>query len=556
MLGTSPRSVLCAAVTALAAADFQYQLITNDMTNVANQLISASQVNTTAYERLGYLADTFGPRFSGTQAVESALDWLVSVAQSDGFTVTQQPVNVPRWVRGNEWAKMVSPRNKTLHFTGLGMSNNTGGQVITAPVFVVSSYAELMQNATQAKGCIVLFNAIFTSYGQTVQYRMNAAVWAASVGAVGALIRSVGPYGIQTPHTGASQTGPIAAGAVSMEDASQMQRMQSRGQAIVVSLYMEAQQLPDSPSRNVIIDWPGSELPSEYVVMGGHSDSWDIAEGAMDDGGGIITTLEALRLIKAIGLRPRRTVRVVFWVNEENGGAGGDAYASGFANTLNSTSIAIETDDGAFSPWTLSFYGHDAAFNQLLLLAPLLDPLAAGNVTRTTGPPGSDIAPTCTSSANFPCGGISTLDPRSTPYANNPCLGFANGQPPAAQNRISDGYFWFHHSGGDTLDRMDPFQLQTVAATLAVWTATIANLPVLLPRSGPVPPMPAPPSGITPGALAAIICSVAAVAAAIGGVWYLKKRGYFVRYSRRAAVYDPTVAYASIEHAGQTQGGA
>lgn len=219
------------------------------MRTTANSIIGAARARVNAsdatYSQLAYLCDTFGPRFSGTPALESALDWVVSTMQAEGFNVIQQPVLVPQWVRGNEWAKMTSPRNMTLHFVGLGMSNSTGipPAPVTAEVLVVSSYDDLMAKAAQAVGKIVLFNVPFTTYGATVQYRSSGAVWAYSVGAVGALVRSVGPYGIQTPHTGGSTTAPIASGAVSIEDASMMQRMQDRGQTIVVTMYMEAQQL-------------------------------------------------------------------------------------------------------------------------------------------------------------------------------------------------------------------------------------------------------------------------------------------------------------------------
>lgn len=262
---------------------YQYVTISDAMRQTAQAIVTESAKTTTAYDRLGYLTDTFGPRFSGSAGLEQAIDWLAQTAASDGFTVTQQPVMVPKWVRGNEWAKMLSPRNKTLHFVGLGMSNSTMGQVITAPVIVVTSFDDLnSKGAAQVAGKIVLFNVPFTSYGVTVAYRVQGAVAAAALGAVGCLIRSVAPWGLQTPHTGSSITTSIPAGAVSFEDAAQMARMQARGQPIVVSMYMEAQFYPDSPSRNLIIDYPGSQYPDEYVVLGGHVDSWDIAEGGSD----------------------------------------------------------------------------------------------------------------------------------------------------------------------------------------------------------------------------------------------------------------------------------
>lgn len=581
----------------------------NTIINSARSRVNASDAT---YSQLAYLCDSFGPRFSGTPALESALDWVVSTMQAEGFNVIQQPVMVPQWVRGNEWARMSSPRNMTLHFVGLGMSNSTGvpPAPVTAQVLVVTSYDDLVAKAAQAVGKIVLFNVPFTTYGATVQYRSSAAVWAYAVGAVGALIRSVGPYGLQTAHTGSSTTAPIAAGAVSIEDAAMMQRMQDRGQTIVVTMYMEAQQLagewrcsststpPDSchpftlcrsplsaslpskpactlslpllphpapadaPSRNIIVEIPGTAKPDEYVVIGGHSDSWDIANGCVDDGGGIMSSLEALRIIKNTSLAPQRTVRAVLWVNEENGARGGAAYASGYAATLNATSIMIETDEGAFQPWALTFRGSDTAFWQLQLLAPLLWDLGSANVTRADSPPGTDIYASCSSDPNFPCGGIEPLDQRATQAANNPCLGYVNGPVPSPKPSIPDSYFWVHHTAADTMERLDAGQLQSVAATLAVWAVTVANLPELLPRTAYAPqPTPGGPGGPgggpSGGTVAAIVCSLMAAAAGIGGVWYLRRRGYFARLSRGGAgtpqfssgAYTTSSHYAPIDQA-------
>lgn len=205
-----------------------------------------------------------------------------------------EPVMVPHWVRGNEWAAMISPRNKTLHMVGLGNSVGTNGTVITAPVFVVQSFTELTQNCSKANGTIVLFNAPWTGYGSTVAYRSGAPAAAAACGAVATLVRAVAPYGIQTPHTGGTSTGPIPAASVSIEDALQMQRMQDRGWPITVQLYMEAQMLPPAQSYNLIIQVTGSEFPQEYVLVGGHSDSWDAdgEDGAMDDLGGCVASWE------------------------------------------------------------------------------------------------------------------------------------------------------------------------------------------------------------------------------------------------------------------------
>jgi carboxypeptidase Q len=196
--------------------------ITDDMTEAAQRIIAyllpssgVSTLSSEGWSRLAYICDTFGPRFSGSDNLENALDYIRDVAvNSDGLKVTEQFTMVPKWVRGEEWGYMMAPRVKKLHLVGLGMSNSTQGTNITAEVFVVSGYDDLQNNCSFAKGKIVLFNTIFTTYGGTVSTRSNAAVWGASCGAVAALIRTIAPYSMQNPHTGYSVTSTIAAAAV------------------------------------------------------------------------------------------------------------------------------------------------------------------------------------------------------------------------------------------------------------------------------------------------------------------------------------------------------
>ena len=435
---------------ACRAAAYSYATIDAPMVAARDAILSVARSTNISWTRLAYMCDTFGPRFSGSASLEAALDWLAATAAADGFVVTQEPVAVPRWVRGTEYAAMRAPRNKTLHFAGLGGSIGTGGGEIVAPALVVASFEELStRNASgETRGRLIVFNEPFISYGFAAGYRYDGAARAASAGGVAALIRSAGPWGIQTPHTGGSGTASVPCGCISGEDASQLQRMQERGQRVVLALYMEAQTLADAPSRNIIIDLPGAELPSEFVVIGGHSDSWDLAEGAMDDGGGIMAALEALRLVKAAGLRPRRTLRAVAWVNEENGSRGAKQFLTDFEATLPATSFMIESDEGAFAPYALSAFAHGAAFNQLVLLSPLLDPLSAGNVTRAGGPPAVDIGPACSAllpdGTHAPCGAVSVRDSRDSrtpwgPAQNNVCDGYEVGAPmPTPNAGISD----------------------------------------------------------------------------------------------------------------------
>lgn len=533
-------ALLCVAVACFStvATAYSYAPITGPMRTKAQRIISAALAPgniSDVYSRLGQLTDDYGPRFSGSQSLEDAIDWIVATAQRDsGYNVSTEPAMVPAWIRGNEWATLQIPtRTKKLHMVGLGMSNGTQGRTITAPVMVVKSYDDLMARAAEARGKVVMFNVPFTSYGATVQYRFSGANWTHSVGGVACVIRSVSTYSMQNTHTGSSMTAPVPALAVSVEDATQLQRLYDRGVPMNMSIYMEAHQVADRPSRNVVMEIRGATKPDEYVVFGGHVDSWDIAEGAMDDGGGIVSAWGAIRILASLGIRSERTIRAVMWTNEENGDRGGQAYARINAANLNKTSFAIETDEGAFSPWSISFTGHGAAYNQLYILRSLLNPLGSGNVTKGGG--GTDIGPMCRT--GVPCAGLETRDPRATNFSNNPCQGMLSAADYAnpglgSLNGISDGYFWFHHSNADTLDRMDPTQLQQVAATLAVWAVAVGDLPELLPRSGATPPLPpwaqfgAPPAtpppppnrtGIAVGAAVGIV-AVALVAGAVAFV--------------------------------------
>src|ERR1041385_465009 len=302
---------------------------------VAARIIAAATADSSAWNKLAELTDGFGNRLSGSEARERAIDWIAARMKAEGLdNVRTEPAMVPHWVRGHEQAELLEPRYVNLPMLGLGGSVATPKGGIEAPVLVVSSFDDLKAHAAEAKGKIVLFDAPFVNYGATVAYRVAGAVEAAKVGAVASLIRAVGPFGMRTPHTGTmgpydSTLARLPAAAITMEDAAMLHRMQARGQRIVVRLEMEAHTLPDAPSRNVMAELAGREKPDEVVVFGGHIDSWDVGTGAMDDGGGMVIAWEAVRLLKKLGLTPRRTIRAVGWTNEENGGRGGGGHRPG-----------------------------------------------------------------------------------------------------------------------------------------------------------------------------------------------------------------------------------
>ena len=428
---------------------------------VADRLIGAATADSAAWLRLAELTDRFGSRLSGSESLERALDWVLDQMRADGLeNVRGEPAMVPHWVRGSESLELVEPRPAKLPVLGLGRSVGTPAEGITAPVLVVSDTTDLAAHAADARGKIVLFDVPYVNYGVTVAYRWGGAVWAARVGAVAALLRSVSPFEMRQPHTGVthydSTAQPIPFAAIALEDAAMLHRMQQRGQRVVVSLKMEAQTLPDVPSRNVIGELRGREKPDEVVIISGHMDSWDVGTGAMDDAGGVVVAWEALRVMKRLGLRPRRTVRVVGWTNEEYGTRGGLAYRDAHAAELGKHDVAIESDGGVFRPTGFGFSGSDSAFAVVRQIGRLLDRIGADTITRGGG--GTDIGPI-----------------------------MQRGVPGMGLNDDGRRYFWYHHSEADTVDKLDPGEMAKCVAAMAVMAYVVADLPGQLPRGGPPP---------------------------------------------------------------------
>ena len=462
-------SSLCALLLAAAApaASAQAAAASSDVATsyraAADSLIRAATADSAAYRRLGRLVDTFGPRISGSASLEAAIDWILDLMKSDGLeNVRGEPVMVPHWVRGAESADLVKPRAARLAMLGLGGSVATPKGGITAPVLVVSSLEELSARAADARGKIVLFDVPLTDYPVTRRVRTDGPSAAARAGAVACLIRSVASASIRSPHTGLtrydSTVRKIPAAALSVEDAMMLHRFQDRGEAIVVTLKMSARTLPDARSRNVVAEIVGREKPDEVVVLGGHIDSWDVGQGAMDDGGGSVAAWEAVRLMHRLGLRPRRTVRVVLWTNEEGGGAGGLAYRAAHAAELPKHVLAMESDNGAFNPKGYVLAGTDSAAAVVQQVAGLLQPINATGVQRVDGSPAADITPLAEA-------GVATME----------------------VDTDGSRYFWYHHSEGDTLDKLDPAELARCVAAMAVMAYVVADLPDPLPHSAATP---------------------------------------------------------------------
>lgn len=424
---------------------------------IADRIIAAATADSSAWNRLAELADRFGHRLSGSESLERALDWILAEMQRDGLdSVRGEPVMVPHWVRGEGSVELVAPVRRSLPMLALGGSVGTPADGITAEVVVVSSFEELERRADDARGRIVVFDVPWQGgYGPTVRYRSTGAVAAARVGAVAALLRSVTPYSMRTPHTGAtnydSAVTRIPFAAITVEDAMMLHRMQDRGERVMVRLRVGAELLPDVESRNVMAEVRGRERPDEVVVLGGHIDSWDVGQGAMDDGGGSVAAWEAVRLLRRLELRPRRTVRAVMWTNEENGLRGGTAYRDRHEAALDRHLLAIESDGGVFRPLGFGFSGSDSAFAIVRRVGALLSPIGADSVTAGGG--GADIGPI-----------------------------MQRGVPGMALRTDGERYFWFHHSDADTVDKLDPADMASCVAALAVMAYVVADLEEPLPR--------------------------------------------------------------------------
>jgi hypothetical protein len=437
----------------------------------AQKLIAAALTDNEGLARLQYLCDRIGNRLSGSASLERAIEWAAAEMKKAGLeNVRTPPVKVPHWVRGRESAAMLEPVSKPLTMIGLGMSVGTPKPGVTASVVAVSSFDELVAlGRDKVAGKIVLYNPAWEGYGQTVIYRSSGASRAAELGAVAVLVRSMTGFSLQTPHTGALNytegIAKIPAAALSVEDADMIQRLVRGGSQVQVRLIMEAHQEPDADSHNVMGEIRGSEKPEEVVVLGGHIDSWDIGQGANDDGSGIMATFQAVALMKKLGLRPRRTVRVCFWVNEENGGAGGRAYRKMVGDAIANQVAAIEMDGGAEKPVGFGFGGggperrsgrrregpapspaSPAAFQRAVEIGKLLEGIEGGKISPGGG--GSDISPL-----------------------------MADGVPGFGVRTVGTHYFDWHHTNADSFDKIVPREFQLNVASLAVLSYVLADMP-------------------------------------------------------------------------------
>ncbi len=424
---------------------------------------------TRATEWVRRLTDEVGPRLAGSPGDRAAVAWGQALLRELGFAkVRAEEVSVSAWERGVETAVVVSPYPQKLVVTALGGSVGTPPEGITAPVVEMKTL-EALEEAVEAdpdavRGKIVFFSRRMArsgegpGYGANVPMRSSGAAKAGPHGALAVLVRSIGTSTSRFAHTGSTDYaggGPrIPAAAVSNADADLLERLLARG-PVRVTVVLGCRPHPPSTSANVIGEIPGREEPDEVVVVSGHLDSWDLGTGAIDDGAGCAIAIEAARLIAESPRRPRRTIRVVLFANEESGLAGGKGYAARHAGELPKHAGAFEADSGTGAPTGFSWNAADTVEPALTAVAKLLEPLGAGTLQKG-GSGGADLSPMAPA-----------------------------GVPLFGLRQETGRYFDFHHTADDTFDKIEPASLDEAAAALAAMAYAVADLPGVHALPGP-----------------------------------------------------------------------
>ncbi len=426
--------------------------------STAEQILSTGLTTCGAFTMLKDLTTNVGTRLSGSPHAERAVEWGKKRMESLGFqNVRLEKLMVPHWVRGpvEEASALVSSRSIPLKVCALGGSIATPEDGITAEVIEVKSFDELKALGDKAKGKIVFFNrpfdktkySTFEAYSGAVNQRGGGAIEAAKVGAIGALVRSMTSRLDDVPHTGAmnyvDSVAKVPTAAVSTIGAELLDSLLSANKNVKVKLKLTCQTLPDVESANVVGELVGTEKPNEVIVIGGHLDSWDKGQGAHDDGAGCSHVLEALRLLKVLNLAPKRTIRVVLFMNEENGLRGGKDYAAR-VRPGEQHIAAIETDAGGFSPRGFGVSADSIKFEKIAQWEYLFSSFEADRIRKGGG--GADIGPLA--------------------RAGVPAIGLT----PDRQR-----YFDYHHSDNDTLDKVNERELELGAIAISILSYVIAQ---------------------------------------------------------------------------------
>jgi hypothetical protein len=427
-----------------------------------------------AYKQTAYLSNNIGPRLSGSAQAQRAVEYVADEMRKLGMDVRLQKLSVPHWVRGVETGELVEfpgmaqGTTQKIVLTALGGSVATPDAGLTAEIVVVNSFDELNTLGRSAvEGKIVLFNKKFDrelaasgfggqAYGQAVQYRGGGPNAASRLGAVAALVRSTGGSQNRLAHTGgirfADGVKAIPAAAVSSEDADTIAYLAQMGKTSA-RLVLTPRSFPNAVSYNVIADLKGSEKPDEVVIVSGHLDSWDLGTGALDDACGIAVSMQVLQIVKALGLQSKRTIRLIAYMNEENGLVGGATYAEEEKGNITKHFAAIESDLGTSNPVGFLFTGKPEAMPYFTPLSNILLSQGSGLSQLQPGGVGADIGP------------LTRL-----------------GVPSFAPWFDTRTYFNYHHTAADTFDKVDPKELAKSGSVMAVMAYGLANLEQPLPR--------------------------------------------------------------------------
>src|SRR5512140_3650608 len=428
---------------------------------VIERLLAVGLKNTTAHTLLSELTTIAPHRLAGSAGARVAVDLTMKMMDSLGFQdVHAETVMVPHWVRGQRETAVILERGKSkgraVAVCALGGSSATPRSGITAEVIEVRSFDELAQLRRAARGKIVFFNRPmdptrlhpFEAYGGAVDQRGGGAVHAAEVGAVAALVRSVTLAHDRVPHTGfmgyKDSVARVPAAAISTIDADTLSRALQRNPHLKLRLTLDCQRLPDVPSANVVGQVTGSEKPEEVVLVSGHLDCWDKGQGAHDDGSGCMQAIEAVRLLKEIGVHPKRTIRAVMFMNEESGTQGGKGYVVAHRRAGERHIAAMESDRGGFAPLGFTVQGDSALVRSVQRWQPLFGQIGTERIRKGSG--GVDISPLV--ATGVPGFGLDVEDFR---------------------------YFDYHHSDNDTIDKVHPRELEMGAIVEALLCYLIAE---------------------------------------------------------------------------------
>ena len=424
-----------------------------------------------AYRQLAHLTENIGPRPAGSAAANAAVEYVAAQMRELGLDVHLDKCKVRHWVRGTETAELVdyaghaTEMQQKIVLTALGGSTSTGADGITADIVVVDDFDQLKTlGRDRVTGKIVLFNQKFdkqkanaglgfAAYRETVGYREKGPQAAAQLGAVAVLVRSIGSDDYRLPHTGDSDPAGIPTGAVTPEDADLIAHLAAEA-PVRMHLTLTPQKLPDETSYNVIGDLKGSEHPEQIVIVSGHLDSWDLGTGAIDDAAGVVMAMETAQLLQRLRLHPKRTLRVIAWMDEETDGAGSIQYRKEHKSDFTNHIAAIESDVGAAHPLGFFTKMSKAAAEALTPVQTVLSSIGASVMQEASHPPGiTDIAPLS-----------------------------EEGVPVLGLMQDTRDYYAYHHSAADTLDKVVPSELRENAAAMAVMAYALADMENPLPR--------------------------------------------------------------------------